>query len=315
MSDNKIVFRYFPFIISPVIIIITHIIFFANAGKTEFLYSFYNIHILLPNLTYCFSVILLSLTLLFMYYIFSKLYFVSNLKNNINILLFSIYLVPKYSTEFFNKMSAVILLVLALYILLKSDSAEKKKELFFNTSFIIGLTGLLFTPFIIYQLIIFIGIILYGSNRWREWVLSLIGFILPYFLFFSFTNIFNLDISLRFSEEFAFLKFDFQSIKLVMIILMSVYMILFTFLTFYYIMNFSKLKINIRHKILFNIYIFFVSLLGIIIFPHQEYFFFLVTLLPFTNLVAMLLGELNKRIIKNFLFIIIFVLPVIYYVF
>lgn len=107
----------------------------------------------------------------------------------------SLFLILLYSIELFENGFNQILLsntltLIALYQLFKLYNVKTKITYLFNAGILIGIATLLYPPNIVYFLFIWIVLIYIATPVWRDFVVSLIGFVLPitYFLVYSFVT-------------------------------------------------------------------------------------------------------------------------------
>jgi len=82
--------------------------------------------------------------------------------------------------SFYPSMFASLFLILALRSLAESYKKERALAEAFDAGIFIGLASLLYFPLIIFILFLWIGLLTMRSIVWREWVVSLVGFILPF---------------------------------------------------------------------------------------------------------------------------------------
>ena len=88
---------------------------------------------------------------------------------------------------------AVILLVAGFIILAEAFESERLSYNFFAASMLISFATFFCQYMYIYMLVIWIAIALWRPNYWREWVFSILGFIFPLFLVFTWFFIFDGD--------------------------------------------------------------------------------------------------------------------------
>lgn len=79
------------------------------------------------------------------------------------------------------------LLIIVLHIILPIYSKPESYENIFNSGALISIASLTYIPSTIFLIFIFFAFIVYSLFKWREWLISIIGFITPYILYFGFT--------------------------------------------------------------------------------------------------------------------------------
>jgi hypothetical protein len=86
-----------------------------------------------------------------------------------------------------------VILIFAFQRLFKVYRREKLSYEIFDSAVLISLASMCYAPASAYFLIIWIALLIFRSFSWREWLLSLVGFVLPYFLGTVYCLIFSPD--------------------------------------------------------------------------------------------------------------------------
>lgn len=73
-----------------------------------------------------------------------------------------------------------VLLLVVLINTMKMHDKEDAFVLVFNTSFITALAAILYPPAMVYLVFIWFSFLVNGLHKWREWVISVLGFVIPY---------------------------------------------------------------------------------------------------------------------------------------
>ena len=79
--------------------------------------------------------------------------------------------------------TATLPTVLLLVVLINTMKMHDKEDAFvlvFNTSFIAALAAILYPPAMVYLVFIWFSFLVNGLHKWREWVISVLGFVIPY---------------------------------------------------------------------------------------------------------------------------------------
>lgn len=88
---------------------------------------------------------------------------------------------------------AAVFLLLALHRIFSTYEKEKAYANFFDSAFLISIGSLFYFNAIYCFLIVFVGLSVFRVFNWREWVIVIIGFGLPYFFLFSYHYIYHAD--------------------------------------------------------------------------------------------------------------------------
>ena len=90
---------------------------------------------------------------------------------------------------------AAIFLILALDNILSSYDSKRPIDRYFKASFLVGIASLFYFAAIFYVLLVFISIIILRPSGVREWFVSLLGFIAPWFFLFFYHYFFHDNVS------------------------------------------------------------------------------------------------------------------------
>ncbi len=307
-SGNSLSNRIILLIGSPAILIIAWLIFFTKNQFPEqqyFIFLTRHIAILIS--------ILLALLILFLLYSFNNKFAVSKSQNSLPILLFAIYFIPYSGNQIIISLIAYLLLIISFFQILSSEGKTKKMSPFFNSGFIIGLISVFYPHFSIFFLLIIISLIFFGTNYWREWVLSFVGFFLPFFLAYTFNNLFSLNFQFIESFSSTFTNINFTPISNIQSLFFVGYFISIIIVIFHIFRNFSKNKIRVRHFFLFFLSLILISSIGFFIFQEQKIIFFQVLLFASSILTSNALQDVDNEKFLISIFLVSFLLPLVYY--
>ncbi len=73
-----------------------------------------------------------------------------------------------------------IILMIVLINTLKMNDLEEPYVLVFNTAFFAAIATLLYPPAIVFLVFIWFSFLVNGILKWREWVISILGYVLPF---------------------------------------------------------------------------------------------------------------------------------------
>ena len=80
---------------------------------------------------------------------------------------------------------SVFFVVLALKNLLSLHEHKEMTQKLFNTGLLLGIASVIYPYAILYGVLIYLGIVIYGADSWRQWFIPLLGIAIPYYFLFS----------------------------------------------------------------------------------------------------------------------------------
>jgi hypothetical protein len=193
---------------------------------------------------------------------------------------------------------AIIFLLVAIYRLFSAFDQRKPYSEIFDACFLLGISSLFYLNMLtLLPAFIAGGSILGRETRWREILVSIIGFITPWL--FVFTWFFLYD---RIPEMISVLKDNFLTpndriVGNIPVMVFLVVLILFTLTGSYRIMvQYDEKKVSIRQYFLFFFLMFASSILSIILVPAASTEILLVAAIPVTFLLSNLLLSFKRAI-------------------
>ncbi len=82
-------------------------------------------------------------------------------------------------------LASVFFVVLALKDLLSLHEHKEMTQKLFNTGLLLGIASVIYPYAILYVVLIFLGIVIYGADSWRQWFIPILGIVVPYYVLFS----------------------------------------------------------------------------------------------------------------------------------
>jgi hypothetical protein len=196
----------------PITVIIILIIIVATSIASSIFFSRNNVDttffIELTNWTISsgFSIVFSTAIILLIAYIYQKFLRKFKVISNNSFALFFFAIMLGIDQLYFTLNEALIsylFIVFAIQNLLRMSHESKPSLKLFNTGFLIGIAALVYPYMSMYMILVYTSIIIFGSDGWRNWVMPLFGFIVTYYLLF--TYLFVID-------DVEFLKAKFQAI-------------------------------------------------------------------------------------------------------
>lgn len=198
-----------------------------------------------------------------------------------------------------------LFLILVLQFILTIYNKPESYISIFNIGALISVSSLFYFASVIFFAFILISFLVFSILKWREWVISILGFITTYILYFSFAFLFD-----NFEIEILKYKDFFQSIQLQPIkidIQLTVFIIILGLL--FIISAFSSLNklfeksIYYRKKVIVLL-MFFLCSLFTFIFPSELITFHLgFTLIPVVFFISTYILNLKNKYISEVIFL------------
>ncbi len=203
-------------------------------------------------------------------------------------------------------LSGVLLVVLLHKVGEIGEKTEAVRESF-DAGMIIALASMFYIPSIIFMLFLWFTLVSYRIFRWREWVASLMGLVLPY-LFLTLIYFFSDQLGIRaeeFWKELQFDSFDKLYLNVSNVIFYSCIMLVFIPALVRFIARRNEKTVYIRHIISVALnYLITVVILMIIT---REFYAVALSLLfmPMALIISDYLSTLKKSFYREFFFLLI----------
>ena len=108
-------------------------------------------------------------------------------RDNSFALLFFVILVASHpSLSILNPvLASAFFVLLALKNLLSLHEHKNMTQKLFNTGLLLGIASIIYPYAILYGVLIYLGIVIYGADSWRQWFIPILGIIIPYYALFA----------------------------------------------------------------------------------------------------------------------------------
>jgi len=130
------------------------------------------------------------LILLFQAFKFNDIFMKNKIFPNKNFLGFMSYATVMAVLNFYSFLSpaflALTFIIPGLEQLFETSKQDATVSHFFNTAFWMSMAALFYSPLVILPIFIFVGFAIISGFYWRNWLASLVGFLVPYFLLFTY---------------------------------------------------------------------------------------------------------------------------------
>lgn len=207
---------------------------------------------------------------------------------------------------------ANLFMLLALHKLMQTYRKETAYSEAFDTGFFISLAALCYIPSLIFILLLWIGLIIIRPFIWREWVISLIGLILPwiflimYYFWNSKLNVLRYDAIyytlMTTQKSFDALVFSFSEYLQIALLLVAAFFSSGRFLN-----DLNKSTVQSRSNLLLLLYFFIFAFISIFIAPSYSISYLSFLSIPFSVFFSNFLLFAKKEWIAEILFLLLII--------
>ena len=209
-----------------------------------------------------------------------------------------------FVNSFFNDLIALnpvlfanLFIIIALWLFLKLYEENEAYAAIFNIGTLLSVASMFYFPSILFILLIWAGFIIYRIFSWREWMISIIGLLVPYLFlgtYYFWNDCLFAKISL-YKEAFRIIHFTEFSPTGYVYLVMAFFGILLLLSVFRLIFIFNEKVIKIRKSFSFIIWFFIVSFISLYISADFGLFGFTMMCLPVTVLLTLYLSNSGKH--------------------
>jgi len=198
-----------------------------------------------------------------------------------------------------------IFFILGVY---RNDFALDKLYL---AGFFISIASLFWAPFAVFFLILVISLIILRPFVGREWIVSILGYLTPYFFVFVYYFVFKsgekLDILIaNFFNSFKLIK-QINQIHFAYYIFYGLLIMLIAIASLSFIRNFQKKKIRIRKFYTLNWWVFILSILLFVFFENVGYEIIFIIGMPVSFLLTDYFYSIKRNGYLNSILLILFI--------
>jgi len=175
----------------------------------------------------------------------------------------------------------------------------------YMAGFFVAAASMFWPPFAVFFIVIWIALTILRPFIGREWIVSLLGFLSPWFFVYTYYYVF-LDIDqLHGLAENIFNHFSvlrtFEPLHYAYYIYIALLLILIVFASLKGIQNFHKKKIKTRKYFEINWWLFFVGIVLFVFFEHVSYEIIYFLAIPLSFLITEYFYSVRKKWILNIL--------------
>jgi hypothetical protein len=205
---------------------------------------------------------------------------------------------------FYPALASSFFLVFFLDRLISSYKKERALSDIFDAGLFVGIATLFYIPAMVFLVLLWIGLLIIRAPNWREWVCSIIGFLIP----FAFTFTYNLvffpgypwynKITGEFVYRYVHLSFSWEQITLIVIIVFTVIGSLWFFI--------NRVKENVLKSQKFwslLLWFIFISSFAVLICPVKDSRAFSILAIPGSFILSVYFLKTRSKFIPELLFL------------
>ncbi len=202
-----------------------------------------------------------------------------------------------------------VLIILSLYMLIKTFDSDDSFQQILNASVLLSVSSFIYFPSIIIFFLIWISFIVYRTFSWREWLISLTGFLIPYILVTSYLFLTD-KLSIKAAEYLTFVKGfqilnNFPGVSIYYYIFWS-FIALVLIITFYkFISSLNEKLVSIRKHSIIIIWLLIFSIAISFTFKLNYIINGSIIFLPLSIIIAQYFSGAKKMLMKEIMFTII----------
>lgn len=206
-------------------------------------------------------------------------------------------------------LSVLLLLAYALANYINMFGKQNPYLQVLNASICIGVSSMIFPGTAIFVLFLWFGLLTYSVNSWREWLITLIGFLLPFmymfFLFFWNDNLnYILEIYSQFGSSF---KIFFSQPPIEEIISISLLILLYLLVMLRFINEASDKVISMRKRMWLVFQFSFITIIGVLVSSDLFYLLLPILFIPTSIMLAYAIHTQKKSIVYDVILVLIVV--------
>lgn len=224
--------------------------------------------------------------------------------------LISILLLFSSGTGYFAcTLTVVLLLAYALHNYINMFGKQRPYLQVLNASMCIAVSSMIFPGTSIFILFLWFGLLTYSVNSWREWIITIIGFVLPFFymLFLFFWNdnlmyIFNIYSQLGSSFKIFFSQPPIEEIISICLLFLLYLMVMLKFIN-----EASDKVISMRKRMWLVFQFSFITILAVVISGDYFYLMLPILFIPISIMLAYSIHTQKKSFVYDLILLLFFI--------
>ncbi len=196
---------------------------------------------------------------------------------------------------------AGLFIVSALWLIFRLYEEEEAYQHVFNIGTLISIASMFYLPAVIFMLLVWAGFIIYRIYKWREWFISILGFLWPYLFLatYYYWNDCLISKIVVYKTALGFINlYDFSPTNYVYMVI--AFLGLLTLASVFKLLGvINEKQIRIRKFISFLIWFLIISFVALSISAGFGINGFLIILVPFSVLFSLYLSFLKRSLIGD----------------
>ncbi len=196
---------------------------------------------------------------------------------------------------------ANLFIIAAFWLFLKLYEEHDAYTTVFNTGTLISIASMFYFPSTVFILLIWAGFIIYRLFSWREWFISILGFLLPYLFlgsYYFWNDCFAAKISL-YKEAFKFINFNNFSTTTYIYIILAVLGLLSSFALFKLLVIINEKAIRTRKFLSIMIWYLIISFASLNLSAEFGVFGFVMMLTSVSVIITLYINYSKKSILTE----------------
>lgn len=203
-----------------------------------------------------------------------------------------------------NSLIALIFISFALNSILSSYTNKNNLSIFFTSGILIALASLLYFPFSVFLIVLWIAIILFQSPSWRNFLTSVIGFLVPWWFYYGIYFFINGSVIELNQLIFSFLLSNklFGENNILQWVLIGLTILIIIFSSIHFVKKINQTKIREKRFFYLFLWTFIIILIQYFVLPVHESMILLGLALPLSFLFARYFSALKSVWKGNLIF-------------
>ena len=207
-----------------------------------------------------------------------------------------------------NSLIAFIFISFALNSMLSSYTRKNDLSVFFTSGVLIALASLFYFHFSVFLFVLWIAIILFQRPSWRNFMASIIGFLVPWWFYYGIYYIINSSVRElnRLIISFLLSNKPFEEINILQWVLIGLTILIILFSSINFVKKINQMKIRKKRFFYLFLWTFIIILIQYIVLPVHESMILMGMMIPlsflFSHYFSLIKSDWRGNLIFNLYF-------------